>query len=567
MDVGRRVWAVPLWAHVVVLAVGLAALVPLMAPARATFSPDEAVVLTQTRSLGSGGGWIVEHPFAEIDPDHRFYPVAGSTQGDGGMAPFSKHPVYPLALVGLDAVGGTAAMVLLSVLGTVACAGLAALLARELAGGLERPVLWAVGVASPLLFDAYLLMAHSVGAALVTGATLTAVRGVRRDRPAPALVATAVLVALAVLVRSEALIFALALGTAVTVSGLVSRRPGVAGGGMAVGVAGVVAAVAERLLAAAVVGGSREALAVPAAGGGGFLGARLEGLVNTWLRPTLETPTPPDLLLVVVGAMAVAAAVVLRGRFGRPSMLLALSAAGTGATAVALIADPGRVVPGLLIAYPLAVFAVGLVDRRSFEGPGRLVVTVTTALFVAGVLATQYRVGGSAEWGGRYFALAVPALTVLAVDALARRAPALPPVVRRGALAGLVACSALLAVGALVSMKSWHGFYEEVITGIERAGRATSAGDGGDAVVVSSYPNIARRGWPTLSEQRWLYNPAPALDRGAELAAGLRGAGIEELVFVGQEGDLEPYLERYAVDPERSFAARSWEVSVLVARR
>lgn len=566
MDVGRRVWAVPLWAHVVVLAVGLAALVPLMAPARATFSPDEAVVLTQARSLGSGGGWIVEHPFAEIDPDHRFYPVAGSTQGDGGMAPFSKHPVYPLALVGLDAVGGTAAMVLLSVLGTVACAGLAALLARELAGGLERPVLWAVGVASPLLFDAYLLMAHTVGAALVTGATLAAVRGVRRDRPAPALAAAAVLVALAVLVRSEALIFALALGTAVTVSGAVSRRPGVAGGGVAVGAVGVAAAVAERLLAAAVVGGSRESLAAPAADGG-FLGARLEGLVNTWLRPTLETPTAPDLLLVLVGAMAVAAVVVLRGRFGRPSMLLALSAAATGATAVALIADPGRVVPGLLVAYPLAVFAVGLVDRRFFEGPGRLVVTLTTALFVAGVLATQYRVGGSAEWGGRYFALAVPALTVLAVDALARRAPALPPVVRRGALAGLVACSALLAVGALVSMKSWHGFYEEVITGIERAGRATSAGDGGEAVVVSSYPNVARRGWPTLSEQRWLYNPAPELHRGAELAAGLRGAGIDELVFVGRDGDLEPYLGRYAVDPERSFAARSWEVSVLVARR
>ncbi|MDP9020290.1 MAG: hypothetical protein M3N25_05750, partial [Actinomycetota bacterium] len=161
MSVGRRVWAAPLWAHALVLAVALAVSAPLMAPSTATFSPDEAVVLTQVRSLGDGGGWVVEHPFAEIDPEHRLYPVAGAHRGERGMAPFAKHPVYPLVLVALEAVGGTMAMVLLSVLGTVACAGLAALLAREVVGGLERPVLWAVGVGSPLLFDAYLLIAHT----------------------------------------------------------------------------------------------------------------------------------------------------------------------------------------------------------------------------------------------------------------------------------------------------------------------------------------------------------------------------------------------------------------------
>ena len=563
---GRRIWGAPLWAHVLVLAVGLAALVPVMAPlARATFSPDEAVALTQARSLGSGGGWIVEHPFAEVDPDHRFYPVAGSTPGDGGMAPFAKHPVYPLALVALDAMGGMTAMVLLSVLGTVACAGLAALLTRELAGGLERPVLWAVGLASPLVFDAYLLIAHAVGAALVTAALLAVVRGIRRERSALALAGAAFLVALAVLVRNEALIFALALGTAVVVTGLASRRPGLAGGGVAVAAVGVAAAVADRRLAAAVVGGSRaETVAVPATDGS-FLGDRFEGFVNTWLRPTLEPLTATDLLLVVVAVMAVAAVAVLRGRFGRPSMLLALSVAATGASAVALVADADRVVPGLLIAYPLAVFGIGLVDRRSFEASGRLVVTLTTALFIAGVLATQYRVGGSAEWGGRYFALAVPALTVMAVDGLARRAPALSPVVRRGALAGLVACSAFLAVGALVSMNSWHGFYDGMITAIDETGAATSAGDGRGPVVVTSYGNLARRGWPTLSEQRWLYDPGGR--RGAELAARLRRGSIDELVFVGKDGDVQPYLGRYAVDAERSFTARSWEVSVLVARR
>jgi hypothetical protein len=570
MSVGRRLWQAPLWAHVLILGVALLGLLPLMAPGRATFSPDEAVVLAQSRSLAGGGGWIVEHPFAEVDPGLRFFPVAGSSPGDGGMAPFAKHPAYPLVLAGLDAVGGMAAMVALSVLGTLAAAALAALLAREVAGGLERPVLWAVGGASPLLFDAYLLIAHSVGAALVTGATLAVVRGVRRGAPAWAPAVASLLVALAVLLRTEALIFALALGAGTAVTGLVRRRPATAAGGVVVGAAGVVAAVAERWWAQGLVGASPGPAGLPT-DGGSYAGARLEGFLRTWLRPSLEPMTGPDMVLVVVTGVAAAAVLVLRGRAGRPQVLVVLSVAATAMTAFALVADPARVVPGLLVAYPLAVFGVGLVDRASFEAAsGRLVLTVTGAVFVAGVLATQYRVGGSAEWGGRYFALVVPVLTVLAVDALARRAPALPAAVRGGAVAGLVACSALMAVGALASMHSWHGFYERMLTELDRAGRSTAAGDGGGPVVVTAHPNLARRGWPTLSEQRWLYDSGP--ERGGEpatrLAARLQDRGVEELVFVGRDDDdIEPYLEHYVVDPDRSFTLRAWEVSTLVARR
>lgn len=144
--------------------------------------------------------------------DNRFFPVAGSDRGEQGMAPFAKHPVYPLLLASADRVGGTAAMVVLSVQGTVASAGFAALLAREVTGGRERAVLWAVGLASPLLFDAYLLIAHSMGAALVTAATLAVVRGIRSSRPALPMAVGIGLVVAAVLLRTEALIFALALG-------------------------------------------------------------------------------------------------------------------------------------------------------------------------------------------------------------------------------------------------------------------------------------------------------------------------------------------------------------------
>ncbi len=564
VSVGRRVWAAPLWAHALVLAVALAGAAPLMAPSAATFSPDEAVVLTQVRSLADGGGWVVEHPFAEIDSEHRLYPVAGAHRGERGMAPFAKHPVYPVVLVALDAMGGVIAMVLLSVLGTVACAALAALLAREVTGGLERPVLWAVGMGSPLLFDAYLLIAHTVGAALVTAATLAVVRGSHRQQPAAALAGACLLVALAVLFRSEALLFGLALGAATVVTGLARHRRALVTWGVAVGAAALVTAVVEKRVVTALVGGDAGAVAVPDAGGS-FLEARLEGFVNTWLRPSLETLTGADTLLVAVVAMAAAAVPVLRGRLGRPHTLVLLSVAATGMCALALAANPGRVVPGLLVAYPLAVLGIGLVDRTAFDASGRLLLTVTSGLFVAGVLATQYRVGGSAEWGGRYFALVVPALTVLAVDALARRARPLPVVVRVGALAGLVACSALMAVGAVTAMKTWHGHYEDLLAAIDDAGRTTSPGDGGGPVVVSAYPNMARRGWPTLPAQRWLYDSKG--ERGSEVAALLDDRGVDELLFVGRDADeVEPYLGRYAVDRERSFSMRSWTISVLVVR-
>lgn len=558
----RRVWGAPLWAHVAVLTAGLLALVPLVGT-DASFSPDEPVAITQARSLAGGGGWIVEHAFPEVDPDGRFYPLAGSSQGDQGQAPFAKHPAYPVLLAALEPVGGLAAMVVPSVLGTAAAAALAALLSRELAGGLERPVLWAVGLASPLLFDAYLVIAHSLGAALVTGATLAVVVAVRRPRMATMMVTAVALVIAAVMLRSEALIFAVALGMATVAAGLARRRPALAGWGGLVALAGVATAVFEKWLQVVLIGSERGTVGVPEAGGG-FLEARLSGFLNTWLSPSSSSgASVGDSLLVIVMLLAVAAVVVLRWRTARPHMLVFLGLAAAGLAAVALVSDPDRVVPGLLVAYPLAVFGVGLVDRHSFLGSGRLVLTLTVGLFFAGVLATQYGAGGSAEWGGRYFALGVPGLSVLAVDALARRAPGLPVAVRRRAGAGLVACSMLLAVGAVYTLGSTHRYNERLVGRLVTAGQSVLPGDGGAPVVVTAWPNIARHAWPTTPAQRWLYNPDEAL--GGELASRLAGAGIAELTFVGQEPEeVAPYLGRYAIDTARSFTTGRWEVSVLV---
>lgn len=556
----RRVWGAPLWAHVVTLGVLLLALVPVVGTS-ATFSPDEGLVLVQARSLAEGGGWVVEHPLPEIDAENRFYTFPGSSQGTDGMAPFAKHPVYPLVLAGLDRIGGVAAMMALSVLGTLAAAAAAALLARDVAGGLERPVLWAVGVGSPLFFDGYILIAHSLGAALATMAALAAVRGVRQARPRPLLACTG-FAAAAVLLRSEALLFALALGLGIVVTGLARRRPALVAWGFVVPAAALAVAYAEKLAQVALIGSANTAVSPPAIQGG-FFEARFTAFLNTWLRPSTSLS---DLVLIEVTVLVLFGVFVARWRPQRSRLLLALSAGVIAISSAGLIMDPGRVVPGLLVAFPLAVVAIGMVDRRYFDVDGRLLLTVTAGLFIAGVLATQYREGGSAEWGGRYFALAVPLLAVLAIDALARRAAQVQPAVRLGAAAALATSAALLAFGSMASINGVHSFSDRLVDRIHRTAEASSPGDGGAGpVVVAAYGNVPRLAWTSHDGQRWLHNNDGKIS--AELARRLREDGVGEVVFVGAKPeDVTGYLTDYAVDPGRSWEMGIWKVSTLVAR-
>ncbi|HEX2119923.1 MAG TPA: hypothetical protein VHF91_12110, partial [Acidimicrobiales bacterium] len=134
----RRLWDAPLGAHVFALGLVLLALVPVIGTGT-SFSADEGAAIVQARSLARGDGWVVEHPLPEADPENVHYPLELSTRGPEGTAPFAKHPLYALLLAGADRLAGVTGMVLLSVLGTVAAAGLAGLLAGRIDTGLARP--------------------------------------------------------------------------------------------------------------------------------------------------------------------------------------------------------------------------------------------------------------------------------------------------------------------------------------------------------------------------------------------------------------------------------------------
>ena len=153
------------------------------------------------------------------------------------------------------------------------------------------------------------------------------------------------------------------------------------------------------------------------------------------------------------------------------------------------------------------------------------------------MLATSYDIGGSAEWGGRYFhvllPLAVPVVVVALVDALA-------PLDRRAA-AGLVA--ALVVTGLATSAtevrveRRLHAGAAALTDSVTAAARDTAPGDGGDPVVAFTTPGVARLDPTGLDRTRYLFvDPAAGPAGPADLARRLRAAGVDRLTWVVPAG-------------------------------
>jgi len=521
-----RLWSLPVRAHLLALSAILLLLLPIVGTSQ-SFLADEGAAIIQARSLEAGDGWIVEHPLPEIDPDGAWYPVVNAERGQRGAAPLGKHPAYPLLAAAAARLGGVTGIVLLSLAGTIAAAGLAAALAGRIDRSVVRPTLWIVGLASPMLFDGFLAMAHTLGAALATAAVLAAVVALQDRRPAVALLVTPA-VAAAVMLRNEALLFAAALAV---VTGVVALRRQGRGPATLVALGALSAAVGARLLErvwiAAITGGavSTTAVGVPASGDS-FVRGRLDGFAMTWLTPGYGgAPVPLVALLVMVVAIAWC---VLRVRVhpGDPTRILLGGAVAASGAVVAVALAPGNVVPGLLVAFPVATAGLLVLRRSMFEDIGPFVVGATAALFAGAVLATQYAAGGTGEWGGRYFALVVPSAVPVLLAGLCLQGLALPPQVRRSLAVALAVCSLALSTMAVGALRASHQVTAGIVGRIETAGGTT-----GDVrpVVLTTWLGGSRLAWPTFENHRWLFVPA---DDVATAAGRLRATGIDRFVFV-----------------------------------
>jgi hypothetical protein len=559
-SLGRRLWAAPPRVHLVGLALVLLAMVPIVGT-HASYSSDEGAAVIQGRSLAAGNGWIVPHPMPEVDPDGGMYPLINSERGARGFTPLAKHPAYALLVAGGYWLAGVAGMMLLSVAGTVAAAGLAAALANRLDPALSRWTIWVVGLASPLFFDGFLIMGHTLGAALAAAAALSAVRAIEDRSPGMAL-AVAPCVAGAVLLRTEAVLFGFSLAAVAVVIALQSRRLRFPALVIAAGAvtAAIVAPAVERAWLGRILGDLPSALRVPApVGAEGFLHGRLEAFYITWLMPRYDaSPLPIVLLLVMVAGVVIGASESRRSNSSPMGVLVPAGIAALAAAAALLIGPP-EVVPGLLVAFPALTAGLVVLRRSLFRDVRVALLTATSALFALAVIATQYATGGTGEWGGRYFALAIPVIVPAVLLGLCRHGATLEPHVRRGALAALVACSVILTSTALLSMRSSHRYWADLVTTIDRAGQVAGPG----RPTVTTWSAVPRYSWSIFDRSPWLLVKPGEI---ADLRASLAERGSERFVFVtiNPEADL-PRLE--GLDVVWSAGDREGRVDVLVLER
>jgi hypothetical protein len=280
-------------------------------------------------------------------------------------------------------------------------------------------------------------------------------------------------------------------------------------------------------------GEGASALAIPERlGSWAFLRGRFDGFFITWLLPDYKMSQPfTVLLLTMTTALAVGA---IEARLAPANRMRVLAPAGiaAGAVVAAFVAAPATVVPGLLVAFP-AMVAGGIVVRRSlFRNTGVVLAAGTSVVFALAVLATQYASGGTGEWGGRYFALAIPVFVPVLLLALHRQGRTLERTTRRGAVAALVVCSMALTSMALLSVRSSHRYWSGVMVSLERAQAVAGPG----APAMATWSAAPRFVWPMLDRRPWLVTETADVGR---LRRAFADIGVDRFLFVTVDLDAD----------------------------
>ena len=194
-------------------------------------------------------------------------------------------------------------------------------------------------------------------------------------------------------------------------------------------------------------------------------------------------------ILLLLGALLLCSYAVVLVRRGSVSEARMLVLVAAGLWVLRILLAPDDLPPGLLGAWPLAVFVAA--DGWSERTPGERRMIGMVALATLGVLATQYDTGGGLNWGGRFLAPALPMLAVLLASTFERMGSASRDGRRLvGAILGLALLTTAASVVADVDVR----------TRTDRAIDAVVAGASGDVVVTGSkaLPQLAWRTYPDL---------------------------------------------------------------------
>ena len=544
-DSGSQPWIRRFAVHCLLVLLALVGLV-VVVDRGASVITDEGAVITQTAVIADGDWtraetWRIDRPFAEIDPDADYVPLELSDIAGDSYLPYAKHPAYPVLLLPAWEVFGHRGIMLVSAVSAWLAAIAGALIARRIRPGLEVPTLWILGVGSPLIFDAAVIMAHGLAAALLGFLVLTA--STLLDRPGrPAvrgpgvlgvLAGMALLTLLLVMVRSEGFLASIALAAALGLAAVgrdadartgIRIRPALATSAVVVAVAGVFAYLLDGRLAAALVGdGDTSPYAIQSRGS--FIGGRISAFSRSILQPAAPLSMASSTLLLVACLTAIVAAVQLRRAAAdrdrgepvnwQPIVMLAGIAAICAVGRAFL--EPSLII-GLIPAFPLLV--VGLIGLRRIDlrPPLVRVCVITTALASLAIWGTSYAIGGGAEWGGRFYHLLLPLIVPVAVLGLDRLLHALPATSSRsvsprtlvvGCAIVLTASIGLVWVRYSVATRDWTKLI--LAEGLSAAQASAPAQDDGLPVVITDVRGIPRMAWSHIGQVRYLRVPEPEL--------------------------------------------------------
>lgn len=580
-------WRIPgkLWQHALGLAVLLAVLVPVLYNG-AVVSADEGAVLSQVEILSTTGSWGIENPIPEVDPDGKWFGIDISDQAGTTHFPYAKHAVYPLAVKPLYELGGMRAVVAASALGTLVAAVFAALIARRVtgqvggrssSGSLDIATLWIVGVISPVFFDSFWVIAHSIGAAFAALAVYSAIRVVE-DRRLIFTVVLATAVVGAVLFRSEGMLLGLALGGACGLVALRSldRRTARSPRAIVTGVdrlavaAGVIAggcsAVAwwiDGRIHSEIVGTTIAPFSIRVPEETSWLASRASGIWASMLRPQLLGATAAGTIFLGIALLVVIASLYARFKPTETAIIrgaaILISIGALGALAL-----PKAPVPGLLIAFPL--LSVGLLSLRrpQLRSSSAQLIVIMAGAYGLTIVATQYPVGGSMEWGGRFFHLVLPVLVPVLLVSVAAAGRRLDRVTARISLASLATVSVVLVVFAVGTIVRIHSFTADLVDNVvELADSTASADDPGGPVVVSNMEAVGRLAWRQAVQARYL-KVTESEDLGV-VSERLAAAGVEEFVFAAAYHQTEDRnrLDEYTMVADRTVTVGQWKLYVM----
>lgn len=452
--------------------------------------PDEGVYLAQAAALADGSWWT-GRAFPQLPPRSYVDAVIPEFTDAGEMAPYARHPLFPILLsIGYLLAGPTGALAT-SLLALLVAALAAARLAAHIDARGEVSTFYLVALGSPLLFSGWQVAAHSFAAACAALGALSVVNHMRTRRW-PWLLATGLAAGGCVMVRSEGLVLcAAAAGLLIAAGGLAvirSRRitPTLTAG-VSVAVGTGTAALVEMWWVRSI---SRSGEVVSGID-------RVEAIDRSPLRaawiallqPWDGDATSSNTWLILAVVALVVAAVAWRISPSRPLTASALLALACSSAVAAHFQRPA-LVNGFLPTFPVLAAGLLVAHRDLLRKPivaGSLAIGTMTATMLC---FTIYDDGGSTQWGGRFFQFLVPLLAPVAAIGALRALSRLGRNQRRLAVTGVALVAVLISAVGVRAEISYRAVHRTIRLATERTVSGLPSGlSRGSVLLVATRTN------------------------------------------------------------------------------